>query len=391
MGLRVLVSDGAPDAPGFRLADAGLLASTGDPEATVEAVRAYAARTPVHGVLAVAADVPQTVAAVSQALGLPGLSLQMAHLAADRLAMMDHLAAGGVPVPWHAAVASRSVLETLARPADRPLVVKPADARCARGVVRLVRGVDPGWAYEVAFAESPRGSVMVEEFIPGSWVRTETVVVHGRTTTLALSDCHYEPCDRFAPFVVEGGSELPSRLPPAVLDRITGLVAEAARTLGVQHGTVQGDLVVGPRGPVLVDMIAHLPGGYLCTHEIPLSTGINFVAAAIRLALGEEPEAAALRPRWTGGVARRHFFPSPGTVVAVRGIAEAATGEGVALHEVGVVPGARVSGMTSRMRPAGVVIAVGDTREQAVARADAAVARVRIVTQTASPADASFH
>ena len=138
-------------------------------------------------------------------------------------------------------------------------------------------------------------------------------------------------------------------------------------------------------------MIAHLPGGYLCTHEIPLSTGINFVAAAIHLALGEEPEAAALRPRWTGGVARRHFFPSPGTVVAVRGIAEAATGEGVALLEVGVVPGARVSGMMSRIRPAGVVIAVGDTREQAVARAEAAVARVRIVTQTAGPADAPFH
>src|SRR5207244_10534526 len=54
MGLRVLVSDGAPDAPGFRLADAGLLASTGDPEGTVDAVRAYAARTPVDGVLAVA-------------------------------------------------------------------------------------------------------------------------------------------------------------------------------------------------------------------------------------------------------------------------------------------------------------------------------------------------
>jgi formate-dependent phosphoribosylglycinamide formyltransferase (GAR transformylase) len=28
LGLRVVVSDGAPDAPGFRLADAGLLAST---------------------------------------------------------------------------------------------------------------------------------------------------------------------------------------------------------------------------------------------------------------------------------------------------------------------------------------------------------------------------
>jgi phosphoribosylaminoimidazole carboxylase (NCAIR synthetase) len=65
LGLRVVVSDGAPDAPGFRLADAGLLASTGDPEATVDAVRAYAARTPVDGVLGGAADVSQTVAAVT--------------------------------------------------------------------------------------------------------------------------------------------------------------------------------------------------------------------------------------------------------------------------------------------------------------------------------------
>ena len=216
-------------------------------------------------------------------------------------------------------------------------------------------------------------------------------MVRGRTTTIGLADCHYEPFDRFAPFVVEGGSEQPSRLNPAVLDRITGLVAEAAGALGIQHGTVQGDLVVGPRGPVLVDMVAHLPGGYVCTHEIPLSTGVNFVAAAIRLALGEEPEAAALRPRWKGGVARRHFFPSLGTVVAVHGTAEAATGDGVALLELGVVPGARVSGMTSCISPAGVVIAVGDTREQAVARAEAAAARVQIVTQAAGPADTTFH
>src|SRR4249919_3426735 len=60
LGLRVLVSDGAPDAPGFRLADAGLLASTYDPDATVEAARAYAAANRIDGVLAVAADVPVT-------------------------------------------------------------------------------------------------------------------------------------------------------------------------------------------------------------------------------------------------------------------------------------------------------------------------------------------
>ena len=48
-GCRLVVVDGMPDAPGFRLADAGLLASTFDVEATVEAARAYAAQTRIDG------------------------------------------------------------------------------------------------------------------------------------------------------------------------------------------------------------------------------------------------------------------------------------------------------------------------------------------------------
>lgn len=391
LGLRVVVSDGAPDAPGFRLADAGLLASTGDPEATVDAVRAYAARTPIDGVLAGAADVPETVAAVTRALGLRGVSAETASLVTDKLAMLDQLAAGGVPVPWHAAVASPRQLERLARRADRPLVVKPVDTRSVRAVVRVLRGVDPSWAFEVALAGSPRGSVMLEEFVPGAQVKAATVLVGGRTTTIALADCRYDSLDSFAPFVVEQGSDLPSRLSPVMVERITELVASAAATLGVQHGAVQSELVVGSHGPVLVDLITHLPGGHFWTHEIPLSTGVNLVAEAIRLALGDTPEAAALRPRWRGGVARRQFFPSPGTVVAVEGAAEIAWREGIALLEVTVEPGTRVPGTMSRIHPAGTVIAIGDTREQAVARAEAAAACVRIVTQAAGPADATLH
>src|SRR5437899_1966780 len=110
MGLRVVVSDAAPDAPGFRLADTGLLASTYDVEATTEAARAYAARHRIDGVLAVAADVPVTVAAVADALRLPGISLASACLAADKLAMKSRLRAAGVPVPWYSAVESTAAL-----------------------------------------------------------------------------------------------------------------------------------------------------------------------------------------------------------------------------------------------------------------------------------------
>jgi biotin carboxylase len=392
LGLRVLVSDGAPDAPGFRLADAGLLASTYDPEATVEAARAYACLNRVDGVLAAAADVPQTVAAVAHALGLPGPSLATAALAADKLAMKHRLAAAGVAVPWYAAVEDPAHLETLAAHTVDPLIVKPVDSRGARGVVRLLPGVDPTWAWRVAAAESPTGRVMVERFVAGPQVSTESIVCEGETTTIGFSDRNYELLDRYAPFVIENGGDLPSALPAATRAAIETLVARAAAALGVRQGTVKGDVVVGPEGPMVIELAVRLSGGLFCSHEIPLATGVNFVEAAIRLALGERLDPAALVPRWSQGVAQRWLFPPPGTVVAVEGVAEAAAAEGVALVDVRVGPGDDVAAVTSHPRRAGVVIAVGDDREEAVRRAVGAAGRVRIVTVPAAPsASAALH
>jgi biotin carboxylase len=385
LGLRVLVSDGAPDAPGFRLADAGLLASTYDPDATVEAARAYAGRHRIDGVLAVAADVPRTVAAVAEALGLPGPSTRSAHLASDKLAMKDRFTEAGVAVPWYAAVDSPTALALVSAREPGRLIVKPVDSRGARGVVRLLRGVDPAWAFHQAAIESPTGRVMVERFVDGPQVSTESVVVDGRCITVGLSDRNYEFLDRFAPFVIENGGDLPTRMPADVVARIGTLVADAAAALGIVHGTVKGDIVVGPDGPMVIELAARLSGGLFCTHEIPLATGVNLVEAAIRLALGERPAATDLEPRWSRGVAQRYLFPQPGTVVAVEGADEAAKAEGVALLETTVARGTLVRPMTSHVARGGVVITVGETREQAIARAEAAVARVRIVTQPVSP------
>jgi biotin carboxylase len=331
-------------------------------------------------VLAVAADVPVTVAAVADALGLPGVSLATAALAADKLLMKERFRAAGVPVPWYAPVDGAAALAALASGVTWPLIVKPVDSRGARGVIRLLPGVDPRWAFAVASAESPTGRVMVEAFIPGPQVSTESVVVGGETVTIGFSDRNYQLLDRFAPFVIEDGGELPSVLPASVQAAIGTLVADAARALGVTHGTVKGDIVVGPDGPRIIELAVRLSGGFFCTHEIPLATGVNFVEAAIRLALGEEPDPDELRPRWSKGVAQRYFFPPPGVVTALEGVEEAAAAEGIALLEMRVARGARVRPMTSHVCRAGVVIAVGETREVAVARAEAAVARVRIAT-----------
>src|SRR5439155_21018353 len=175
MGVRVLVSDGAPDAPGFRLADAGLLASIADAEGTVEAARAYAALNRIDGVLGVGATPASTVAAVAHALGLPTVSLPAAALIGDRLATMGRLAAAGVPVPWTAPAPTARAVEA----ARAPCLLKPVAGAGAEGVVYVVAGTDPAWAFEVAAAGSHGGQVMLEQFVTGLRVTVAAVVVAG--------------------------------------------------------------------------------------------------------------------------------------------------------------------------------------------------------------------
>src|SRR6188474_2770450 len=114
LGLRVVVCDGASDAPAFRVADAGLVAPVDDPDAVVEAARAYRAQAAIDGVLAAGIEVPRTVAAVADALGLPGPPLAAAAVLADRLRARRRLRDAGVAVPWSAVVPDVDTLRRLA-------------------------------------------------------------------------------------------------------------------------------------------------------------------------------------------------------------------------------------------------------------------------------------
>lgn len=385
LGLRVAVTDGSPEAPGLALAHEPVLASTYDPAGTVAALEPVARRLGgLSGVLCMATDTPHTVAAVAQAFGLVGPSPETAALAMDKLAMKERFAADGVPVPWFAPVPEAEALLGIMRQEGPPLVLKPVDSRGARGVLLLRGGETPDRlraAYAEALAHSPTGRVMVERFLDGPQISTESLVVRGVCRTPGFSDRNYALLERFAPHIIEDGGELPSFLPPEVQDAVRDLAARAARSLGIVNGVAKGDLVVHQGRPYVIEMAARLSGGYFCSHEIPLNTGVDFVGCAIRVALGRPLEEDALTPRFQRGVGQRYIFPRPGVVEAVLGEAEARALPGVALCELRVKPGDLVAPIHSHPARAGVVIAVGETRAQAVERAQAAVATITVRTR----------
>jgi biotin carboxylase len=128
LGLRVAAVDRNPDAPGLAEADAGEVVDFREVDRVVEAGRRHG----VDGVLTVSADraVP-VVAAVAEALGLPGIGTATAHVLTHKIAMRRRLAEAGVPQPHFAAVrdvrGGRAALAAVGLPA----VLKPADSASA--------------------------------------------------------------------------------------------------------------------------------------------------------------------------------------------------------------------------------------------------------------------
>jgi len=322
-----------------------------------------------------------TVAAVLARLGLPGLTMESARLASDKLAMKECFARAGVPVPWFAAVETPQALSRIAIERGPGLVIKPVDSRGSRGVQRLADVKDIARAFRLAISHSPTSRVMVEEYLSGPQVSTESVVIGGECFTPGFSDRNYEHLERYAPFFVENGGDLPSALPAETQAKVRDVVARAAVALGIVNGTVKGDIVVHDGEPYIIELAARLSGGFFCTREIPLNTGVDFVGAAIRLALGETVQPDELEPKSATPVVQRYAFPRPGRVLGVRGVENARSVPGIAELVVTAKPGDVIPPAGDKRPSAAMVLATGATREAALAAANDALAQLRIETQ----------
>jgi biotin carboxylase len=382
MGLYVIVSDIDPNAPGFAFAHDRLIADVYGPEVTAQAAERYhREHRKIDGVICVAADAPMTAALVAQRLKLPGLSLESARLACDKLAMKTRFKDKGVPVPWFAAAGSPRELEEIIAGRGRDLVIKPVDSRGSRGVQRLARVSDLEAAYALAEKHSPTKRVMVEAYLDGPQVSTESIVTGGCCYTPGFSDRNYELLEAHAPFFIENGGDLPSALPVSVQKKVKAVVARAADALGVTEGSVKGDIVVHHGEPYVIELAARLSGGFFCTREIPLNTGVDFIGAAINVALGLPVDPGLLEPKRLAPVVQRYAFPKPGRVLGISGADMARRVPGVADIVVTARQGDIIPPAGDKRPSAAMVLATGVSREAALASAKAALAALDIEIQ----------
>lgn len=359
-----------------------MIASTYDVDATIlEASKFHKNINPIDGVICIASDVPLTVAKVAQKLNLPGISITSAKLAIDKLAMKKCFHENKVPVPWFSNIKSLKDLKNKVKSQNFPLVIKPIDSRGSRGVLRLSKETNLEWAYNFSKEYSPTGRVMLEKFMPGPQVSTESIVVNGIAHTIGFSDRNYELLDQYAPHIIEDGGQLPSHINVTTKESVENLIQIAAQSMGIHDGIVKGDIVITDGKPYVIELAARLSGGYFCTHEIPLNTGVDIVGSAIRQALGEEINSKDLQPKYNRPVAQRYIFPKPGKISSIVLPDWIINDPLVSFFELRVKKGDIVKPIINHPSRAGVVITTGSKISEAINKAKHVVSSVKIVTE----------
>lgn len=375
--LRVVAVDRNAQAPGLASADIAEVVDFTDVAAVTEVGRRHR----VDGVLTVSADraVP-VVAAVAETLGLPGIGTETAHRMTHKLAMRGTLAAAGVPQPPFAAVRSSEDSVSALEVSGLPAVLKPVDSGGQRAVFRVESAAELERDLEEALAESPTNEAMVEAFVDGLEMNGIVIARAGEASLLTLSDRLRPPGIGFG---VGWMHVYPPSIPSEQLERAERIAVDSVRALGLRDGIAFPQLIASPDGGVVVvEVAARIPGGQMAD-LVRHAVGVDLVEIALRQALGEDVGDELALPQFSQPLAIRFFTADPGPLPTGRVLAIGSLDPVLAAH--GVVQADTYLEVGETIRPVrrdgdrrGYVIAVGDTQDQAVQRADAAAALLTV-------------
>jgi biotin carboxylase len=370
--LHVIALDREPSAPGFRYADRRAIVSTED-ESSIERL---AAAERIDGLIAPGIDWPVAIAArVAERLGLPHpISPETATLSTSKLRQRDRFAEAGVPQPQYVVCSGAAEATEAAQQIGFPCVVKAPDRQGQRGLTLVGSAGEIEEAVRVALDASRSATLLVEELVAGQEITVNAFSVEGHFFPLTVTD---RLTAQLPAFGVALTHAWPSELEPAQIGAAVEAASSAARAVGIANGPSYTQVLVGPDGPRVGELAARLGGGHdaeLCR----VALGVDLNGASLAAALGEEIPASALSPvaRVGGGCVR--FLVAPqGELREVTGVQEAFALDGIRGIRIYRRPGHRFGGFRRGADRAGAVLAVGDSRQEALERADRAQAMIR--------------
>ncbi len=300
-------------------------------------------------------------ALASSLLSIPANPVAAVSSTRDKAHMRALLKGADVSQPAFA-LASVGEVPSVAQGLGFPCVVKPRRLSASRGVIRVDTTAEATAAEKrtreivSCMPGDEDEPLLVEGFVSGPEVAVEGMLVDGVLRVLAILD---KPDPLEGPYFEETMFVTPSRHDDAVREEIVRVTRSAARALGLVSGPVHAEVRLGAQGVVLIEIAARSIGG-LCGRSLSFGLfGESLELLILRSALGL-PGSGLDRAAAATGVLMLPI-PIEGTLVAIGGIEEALTTDGITDFSQTIPNGRKVVPLPEGDRYLGFLFAEGLT------------------------------
>ena len=279
--------------------DQAIAAHFANPEEAAGTAIAALRRRPIDAILALG-DAPAVAAAfAARGLGLRGNHPAAVEACRNKLRSREVLRDAGLPSPWFRTIPLTPPPEPALLGIQYPCVLKPTSLSASQGVMRAnnrdefveaARRLQRLLQRPEILAVNPQAaSALVEEYIPGSEIAVEGILIDGELKLLAIFD---KPDPLEGPYFEETIYVTPSRLTDSQQKQITSTAARAIQALGLAHGSVHAEFRINERGVWPIE-VAPRPIGGLCAASLSFKSPLHVEAISLeelilRQAVGED-------------------------------------------------------------------------------------------------------
>ncbi len=302
--------------------DDWIIADTTHEQQSIEAVLNYSKKHPIDGVVTFWEDDVLLTAKLVDALGVIGISHQIAQRARNKFNFRQFCKDNQLPVPRFFSVQQHTDIAALfaEQHISFPVVVKPALGSSSAYVVKVenelelektVKYIQKNVSLEVESALSNGTLLMVEEYIDGDEVDIDILLQNGKVKFWSMSD-------NFAtrePIFVETGEAIPSNLPHYIQKELVDMAELVLEKLGIMNGCIHFEAKYSPQGPVPIEVNLRM-GGDEVHSFVKAAWHVDMVDYAVQIALGEYVGKIEKPEKPYTHLAGEYFLPDESGVLA---------------------------------------------------------------------------
>lgn len=272
----------------------------------ISAAKEWHAEEQFDGVLSFSESAVVAVAAVAEALGLPGVGVEAARTSRNKLLMREAHERHGVPRPFFRLVPDVDAALAAAEEFGYPVILKPTLGAASNFVFRLDNPDDVRLRFPQAvegigrmswYTMEPEGvdvgphGLLIESFLDGPEFLTESLIWDGEVYVGSIVDR----------VTIEGSTfdddvhHAPTALSPEQVAAVHRVIAAAAKAQGLNRSVLHAEVRFHRGEPHLLE-IAVRPGGGGLDYFARISAGYCPIKALIDVSRGVRPDVGHYHP-----------------------------------------------------------------------------------------------